>query len=292
MTAAYVNSYMTDNSSVRTSVPVVAGELIVVSWVDSKFLYSATCADNAGGGSNVYKEAGSGVEVAGSNSSAHVFYAIAKASETLTITVTPSLATVYPVIIVNRFSGCVSDINSVLDAVATKADIAAMSAHQSATVKTSTPESVLFALWSQNDVAAVTTPSGAFTKSNSDGGIITDYQIVSVAGEYSDAVTNTGGITHYDSLLVAFKAIPTTYTPVVTGCSGFVIGGGFFVMTPTPPSIGSNAQVFAANFAMTFTGNLGALSNPMGAMNSPFVFTTPTAGGSPYNPTQFFMFFS
>ena len=73
-------------AAAQAGVAVVAGDLIIVGTSNDSGSTTNSCSDNASGGTNTYSQVGTGY--AGGNCVVNIFYAIAKASETLTITCT------------------------------------------------------------------------------------------------------------------------------------------------------------------------------------------------------------
>ena len=214
MALALRNSYSTPahNPSPRqqTGVSVVAGDLIIVAWrADAQ--NSVTCADNAVGGSNTYNEIGSGQYFSTASCDMHVFYAIAKATETLTITITTAAAA-YSVITVHVVSGALADLANVLDthAFSTHATNTQLS---TATINTTNANDYIFVWWaqdSQNNIS-IDEGNGLYTKRQEN----TDYyigapsssfdRIVSSRGAYSQNVNLTATAPEV-SIIAAFKS--------------------------------------------------------------------------------------
>ena len=214
MALALRNSYSTPahNPSPRqqTGVSVVAGDLIIVAWrADAQ--NSVTCADNAAGGSNTYNEIGSGQYFSTASCDMHVFYAIAKATETLTITITTAAAA-YSVITVHVVSGALADLANVLDthAFSTHATNTQLS---TATINTTNANDYIFVWWaqdSQNNIS-IDEGNGLYTKRQEN----TDYyigapsssfdRIVSSRGAYSQNVNLTATAPEV-SIIAAFKS--------------------------------------------------------------------------------------
>ena len=200
MALALRNSYSTPkhkpSPAQQTGVSVVAGDLIIVAWrADDQ--NSVTCADNAVGGSNTYNEIGSGQYFSTAVSDMHVFYAIAKATETLTITITTAAA-LYSVITVHVVSGALADLDNVLDTYA-------FSTHTSntqlstATINTTNANDYIFIWWAEGAANNITVNegNGLYTKrqENTDwyiGGPSSSFdRIVSSRGAYSQNVNLT-----------------------------------------------------------------------------------------------------
>lgn len=214
MALALRNSYSTPkhnpSPAQQTGVSVVAGDLIIVAWrADDQ--NSVTCADNAVGGSNTYNEIGSGQYFSTTVSDMHVFYAIAKATETLTITITTAAAA-YSVITVHVVSGALADLDNVLDTYA-------FSTHTSntqlstATINTTNANDYIFVWWTEGAANNITVNegNGLYTKRQEN----TDYyigapsssfdRIVSSRGAYSQNVNLTSNSLEV-SIIAAFKS--------------------------------------------------------------------------------------
>ena len=214
MALALRNSYSTPkhkpSPAQQTGVSVVAGDLIIVAWrADDQ--NSVTCADNAVGGSNTYNEIGSGQYFSTAVSDMHVFYAIAKATETLTITITTAAA-YYSVITVHVVSGALADLDNVLDTYA-------FSTHTSntqlstATINTTNANDYIFIWWTEDAANNITVDegNGLYTKrqENTDyniGGPSSSFdRIVSSRGAYSQNVNLTSDSLEV-SIIAAFKS--------------------------------------------------------------------------------------
>lgn len=216
MALALRNSYSTPKhypslaQPQQTGVSVVAGDLIIVAWrADAQ--NSVTCADNAAGGSNTYNEIGSGQYFSTASCDMHVFYAIAKATETLTITITTAAAA-YSVITVHVVSGALADLANVLDthAFSTHATNTQLS---TATINTTNANDYIFVWWaqdSQNNIS-IDEGNGLYTKrqENTDyyiGGPSSSFdRIVSSRGAYSQNVNLTATAPEV-SIIAAFKS--------------------------------------------------------------------------------------
>ena len=196
----------TSYSNAVASVSVVANDLIIVAYSYNTTLQSITVTDTASGGTNTYNQAGSGVQaVSGSNAAGHIFYAIAKATETVTITCT---AESDGGAIVHVVSGANSTLGSVLDVVNTKADSSSTNAPTSASITTTNANDYLIVHWFQEQSSATLTENGTgFTKQKEFGGHYnsTFDQIVSSTNSYSDTVSASVS-TFWNSLIASFKA--------------------------------------------------------------------------------------
>lgn len=196
MVASLRNSYETasNTTATQTGVAVVAGDLIIVAWSVETQTYGKPT-DNASGGSNVYKEVGNGNYDDVSKRDVHLYYAIAKATETLTITVSGIFS--YSTICVHVVSGMLQSLDNVLDTYSFAHNSTSL-AHSSTFVKTTNANDYIF-LWYSQDFATLTTghteSSGGFTKQkehldyNSGGPSASFDKIVSAIGVYRQNIT-------------------------------------------------------------------------------------------------------
>ena len=189
------------------SVVVTAGDLIVVGSSSATTPVGVvTCSDNAGGGSNNYNEANS---LTGPGaSSGHVFYAVAKASETLTVTVTNETDTGLSVHVVR---GANQTLASVLDQT-NKSNTAATSPITSAAITTTQADEYIFVLWFQETAPSALAESGTgFTEETEVTGHQHDTydKIVSATGTYSDTVTSAASPA-FGNIIASFKAAGAT----------------------------------------------------------------------------------
>ena len=202
MALALRNSYSTPkhkpSPAQQTGVSVVAGDLIIVAWrADGQ--NSVTCADNAVGGSNTYNEIGSGQYFSTASCDMHVFYAIAKATETLTITITTAAAA-YSVITVHVVSGALADLANVLDT-------HAFSAHEyntqlsTATINTTNANDYIFIWWTEDAANNITVEegNGLYTKRQEN----TDYNIGGPSSSFDRIVSSKGAYSQNVNLISA-----------------------------------------------------------------------------------------
>jgi len=204
MGTALRQAYTTYPGSAQAGVVVVVGDLVIIGYTYGAAAPAAvTCTDNAVGGSNAYSEAKS--QAGGDGlSSGHVFYAIAKSSETLTITCT---AESDPGIAVHVVSGVAPPLAAVLTAV-NSGTTASGTNHVSASVTPPNDQNYLFVLWFEESAPAALTENGTgFTEKIE----VTSHQHstyarnVLVAGTYNDAVTSAASVA-FGNIIAAFKA--------------------------------------------------------------------------------------
>ena len=231
MVASLRNSYETASNTTATQVGVAveAGDLIIVAWSVETQTYP-TCSDNASGGSNVYKEVGNGNYDVTSLRDVHLFYAIAKATETLTITVSGIFS--YSTICVHVVSGMLQSLDGILDTYSFSHNTTAV-AHTSTFVKTNNANDYIF-LWYSQDTATLTTghteASGGFTKqkehlSYTSGGPSASFdKIVSAVGVYKQSITLAPTVPIV-SVMAAFKiAMGPTITSFTASPVGITSG--------------------------------------------------------------------
>lgn len=212
------NSYTTPATSakIQAGVSVVAGDLIIVAYRDdgSGGLNLTSCADNASGGSNTYREAGIGNYISNTTGEIHLYYALAKATETLTITLTNVVTgSYYAVVTVHVVSGALQNLSNILDAYAYDiAEGSSTTAHTSASITTTNANDYIFTFWSQDATNSISlTENGTgFTKRQENtvwtvAGPSTSFdKIVSSTGTYSQTITSSAA-TFENNLIAAFK---------------------------------------------------------------------------------------
>ena len=242
--------YYTPSSKVQTGVVVQTGDLIIVSIHTNGGLQTASCADSASGGTNTYSQVGSGVgQAAGGSNEQHVFYAKAKASETLTVTVTTSAGS--PYIWVQVVSGVSASLATVLDTYANYAEtVTTITDHASANATPSTDNSYLFCQWGQNDQACTTTDvaTGFSNAGNQLYGITPYYKNVTSSGTYYSSCRSTSA-SAFISILAVFKADSATILDVAqanavqTGTVQVAVVAGTTLACPTPSGVVLTSQV-------------------------------------------------
>lgn len=191
-------------SNVQSGVVVTTGQGILVGYSYNAALAGVTCSDNSGGGTNTYNQIGTGINVALHSVSGHVFYAIAKASETLTITCTTEAD---QAILVHVITGNNTTLASVLDTSSTLAETSDTNSHVGNNISTGYAKDYLFSFWyAHNNTDTVTENGQSFVKQGEITGIpISSFdRIVTSTGTYHDAITGTAN-NAYGNFTAAFK---------------------------------------------------------------------------------------
>ena len=171
------------------TVPVQAGDLIVVAWEVSNSPATTSCSDSGG---NAYKQIGSAVYASGMDASGYFFYGVAQATNPSLQVAIKSLDTSSIAMQVTVLRGMSPDPGSVLDGYASNVDASYVNSHSTGTVKTSAAGDVLVAFWAQDYKRAVLSDNGTgFTLSTQavDGGS-SAYKLAGAAGSYNAAVTS------------------------------------------------------------------------------------------------------
>lgn len=209
------------------SVVVVAGDLIIVAF-SSQAGGPSTCSDNAAGSSNTYNEAIA--QFVGTNKKAQMFYAVAKASETLTITCTTT--TFDDGLSVHVVSGADQTLANVLDQ-SNKVQTSAGTSHTGASITNLVADSYMIAFWFQEAVVLTCTENAqGFGKQTEVTGHqhATFDQIVSATGTYNDAITtNVSATQGMGNIIASFKqAVASTPDSIssanITSSAGRFIG--------------------------------------------------------------------
>lgn len=142
----------------KASVAVTQNDLIVVFFsTGNAFDTGTACSDNASGGTNAYtqvcyKRQGAGVEC-------FMWYAVAKATETLTITVAPDSAD--PGISIHVYSGCAT--TSVVEGTPISNGAASLGVPEAAGYET-TVDTVIVAGFAEETSGSTQTAQNSFTK--------------------------------------------------------------------------------------------------------------------------------
>ena len=244
------------------TISVVAGDAIWIGFVVAGAVdLSTSCADTAGGGTNAYT-----VDAAldgNSGWSMYSFHAVAKATETITVTITnpytASARTFYHV-----EAGCAS-VGLVDGAAVTNLDGAAVTTHPSANLTTTNPNDVIISFWIQADVGTTIGENGTgFTRRITQGGMGTFDRVVTTYGTYNESVISTVA-TVYGSILVAFKAAPTS----ISGSGGTVQAVQTLAGTGTcaAPLSGSGGTTQAIQ-TLAGTGNCTAVTGSGGTIQA------------------------
>jgi hypothetical protein len=203
-------AYSTYPGNAQTGVAVVVGDLIVVGYTYGAAVDAAcACTDNAAGGTNTYNQAGTGQAgpttdpSSGATTGANVFYAIAKASETLTITCTTKNDAGISVHVVRDTRLTLAD---VLDDVQSSRETANSTLHTAASVTASGP-AYLFVLWFEENTSSALAENGTnFTERTEQSTHVhgTYDRCVTGAGSYADAMTSVAN-TGFANIAAAFK---------------------------------------------------------------------------------------
>ena len=248
------NSYFIGNSNVLSGVSVVAGDLIVVGISYGNSPASATCTDTSSGGSNTYNSIG-GSSPAFNDASLNGFYAVAKNTETLTITANvPS--TNYQGMQVLVVQGCTGTLASVLDAYVWDTVEGSTSInHTSGSLTTTSPNDILFTFVVQGYSAGTGWTEGntGFTNVTNAEFFGTFTNVATTTGSYTDNF-NYSNATYAGSLLMAFKSAGGTGNSAL-----FTAPGTTGTCTVTATSAVDPTK--SANSVMTITGTSNAVTS-------------------------------
>lgn len=246
-----------------SGIQVVAGDLIIVGCTYNNSLQSTSCSDNASGGSNTYSQVGTGIDNSATGATSdkaagQVFYAIAKATETLTITVT-SQADIG--VIVHLVSGADQNIATVLDTYAAASISAASTSLTSSSISTAQSNEYLFAMWFQESLpGTVADNSSGFSLRIAQVGHVvhTLDRTAPTATSYTSAVTTSDTLIHnYQYIFIAFK---TSHAPTIDAFSqSGSHDSAYFSNTTTPadtdPFNSGNSIQFAVPVAEQLSGS-------------------------------------
>jgi hypothetical protein len=255
-TLALRNGYITRATNIQT-ISVIAGDIILVFYSAANSNILSTCTDNAVGGSNVYtvyRDPTYAHFFPNASVSCDVFTAVAKANETVTVTVTSDGSAVDD-IAVQVISGALN--SSYIDTSVVYKDAAASaSTFAGASLTTTNPNDYLSCFWISDAAGVTWTENGqGFTIANQSITGANSYRIVSSTGTYNDAVT-TSGATLAASVIVALKAASVS-----------VAQGGTQQFTATVTGTGSYSS------AVTWSASVGSIT-------SDGLFTAPGSGAS------------
>ena len=253
-------AYFTAGSKTLT-IPVQAGDLIIVGWSVSNSPATTTCSDSAG---NVYTALGTTPYSAPVEAMGYTFYAVARtAVSSLKVTIT-SAATASNGIFAQVVAGLSTIAASVLDASATHVDTANSNSHSTASLTTANAGDYLFTFWVQDYASTSVAEAGTgFVLASSDSAAnATCARIVNAAGTYADTIT-TGKAVMMGSVIAAFKAA----TPGGTSSTAtYVAPGG-----AGTHSVTATASSGSATAAVTVTaGLLSSTSITASNVNPPF----------------------
>lgn len=221
-------------------VQATAGDLIIVGFTYDLATATATCTDNAAGGTNAYTQYLTGGNFfTNALISIHLFYCIAKATENLTVTcaATGVSATQFPQVHVHIVSGALQNVATVLDIAAfDTGEGASGTTHTSAAITTTVADTYIFTLWAEDMIASsLTDDNQAFILDyNMNGSTIgsTFHKIVSATGTYSQNATSTA-TAFYGNVIAAFKMATALVPPVITS----------FTATPSNSNSGSSVTL-------------------------------------------------
>lgn len=239
-------AYSTYPGNSQTGVSVQAGDLIVVAVsYGVASLSNSGVTDNAAGGSNTYAT-GPALATAMNVGSAETYYAIAKATETLTVTYGSSPNDVG--IHVHAVQGPFASLATVLDASNTAATAAGTSS-TGASIATSNANDYLFSFWWQENTGETLTENGqGFTKQSEQTGhtSATFDRDVSATGTYNDAVTSTTNQAR-NNIIAAFK----------------YASSGAYTITCQSGSYSVSGQSAGINYTSNLRGTLGQFDKCM-----------------------------
>jgi len=184
---------------------VIAGDLIIVGYSYGAMLDLIECYDNASGSSNSYLEASTtwhlyDVDVAG-----HVFYAIAKATETLTITCTDQPESGLSIHVV---SGAHDTLEEVLNTYDSNWTVDSTN-HSSQSITTDKDDCYLFCFWAQGDTSSTVAEDGTgFTERTEESTHVhaSFDRVVEVIGTYNNDITSSAS-QGFINIICAFNSI-------------------------------------------------------------------------------------
>jgi len=197
-----------------TSTVVTAGDLILIHAYQGSTVATITASDNSSGGTNTYNQLGTGIYNAGGTTSLYVFYAVAKAAETLAITTTILGGG-------NDYGGYVTIIrglnqtlSAVLDGYWISNDTTSSTSHTNAAGLTTYANDFGIASWFDNQGQTFTNGTGGYTQQINSGGEGIYYKSVSATGTYPHTISYGTANNQTSGHIVYFKlASATTYQP-------------------------------------------------------------------------------
>jgi hypothetical protein len=203
-------AYSTYPGNSQTGVSVVAGDLIYVAYsYNTTPVQSVTCSDDAAGGTNAYSTSITPITDGEANATTlHVFFAIAKATETLAITCTAQSDNGIHVHVV---SGMNQTLANILDVFSTKYSSVAGLNHVSSDVVTTNANDYIICFWAK-EVSETWTENGTnFVRETMQSGhsSATFDRGVTSTGTYNDAVTINNSNTA-TCIIAAFKDAAST----------------------------------------------------------------------------------
>lgn len=275
-TPAIRNKYLSSTASNTIAISVTAGDYIIVGLGFANSLATATCVDNASGGSNTYYQLGSGHFVANSGTTLYAFYAKAKATESLTVTVGDGGDTCER-LCVHVVTGIAS--TSALDTYAwLTAEGALSTTHTGPSITTTNANDYLMTIWF-NEVAGVThTETGSgFTLQQQNNVMMTADRVVTSIGTYNDSITTTSS-TYENGMIIALKAATATTSymlnPMVNAGDMIIGGSGG---NPLVLPKGTDTTILTMVAGVPAWASAGASSSPMTTLgDTTYYSTTPT----------------
>ncbi len=201
MALTYVNAYSVYSGNSIGSISVTAGNLIVVmySYNDQQ---SPTVSDTQSNTYNAVTQQNG--PSADTTTRGHMWYAIAGATGTITITATAETDNGMSVHI---YSGNNTTLASVLDVYNSSAETTAGTSHTSASITTTNAADVLVCFWFQETTGTTLTENGtSFTKRTEQSSHVhaSFDRIVSSTGTYSNSVTSADSV-RYANIIASFK---------------------------------------------------------------------------------------
>lgn len=208
MSIALRQAYSIYPGSSQAGVAVVAGDLIIAcASTYNGGIVTPECTDNAGGGSNVYSKI-TGTEIADvAKGYGYIFYAIAKASETLTISVS-NLSSLDPGVSVHVAPGANQALSSVLDTSNTSQGTPSAGSISSASITTNHADDYIIVYWYEQMESITATENGtSFVKQTekSDHYHSSFDRIVSGTGTYHNSISVSSSY-GFGNIIAAFKA--------------------------------------------------------------------------------------
>jgi hypothetical protein len=188
-----------------TGVVVVVGDLICVWGSTETSTATLTVSDNAAGGTNAYSTAVTQTSSGGSTAIGKLFYAVAKASETLTITLGGTGTDLGISVHVVDMGGSIS-VGTVLDQ-ASGQQTAGTNTQDTPNITTTVADEYLMSAFFEEQAGSTQTENAqSFTKRTEENGHVhtTLDRIVSATGTYHDSVTSTSAVI-FGAVIASFK---------------------------------------------------------------------------------------
>ena len=201
------SSFKAPASNAVTGVTVTANQLIIVFYCYDAAMdpTGVSCTDTAAGSSNTYRK----INGFSTTPGAHLFYAVAKANETVDITCTNKTS---PEVIVILVDGMNTDGAAVLDTSNVSITSESASPYTGASITNGNATDYLVQFWYQNAVNGTHTENGGpvwTERTDFDGGdnaVTATYdRLVSSITSYNMSMNFTGTAAFYDNIIAAFK---------------------------------------------------------------------------------------